>query len=105
MHYYTAEEAHNGLLTSGGITTISQVPLLIEVRLSRKGWLWKRSHRVRMQLLNEHGITFRWTGSMKNLHVICASLGIRETDAVWQHTSLIEKETQDQGGWTPFLFF
>ncbi len=45
------------------------------------------------------------SAALRGLYALCASLRIKETDAVWQHRSLPEKGTQDQQGWTPFLFF
>ena len=101
----TAQEARASLRRSEGISTVRRVPLRIEVQVPRKRWFWRRSYHVRIHLLNEQGVSLRWTGVTQSLGAICASLGVKETDAVWQRTPFTEAGTQDQQGWTPFLFF
>lgn len=102
-HAITTQQAQAKGHKPGRISTMRQVPLLIEVQLGRC-W-WRKRYKVRMRLLNEQGMTLCWTGFVESIQALCTSLGIAETDAVWQHSSLSEEPTQEQEGWTPFLFF
>lgn len=102
-HALTTQQAQTREHRQGRISTVRQVPLLIEVQSG--GYWGRKRYRVRMRLLNEQGMTLCWTGFVESIQVLCASLGIAETDAVWQLTPLPEETTQEQEGWTPFLFF